>query len=101
MAKGPEAKICDKVDEWLRKQSDVFCFNVHGSAYQRKGIPDRVGTVGPLGVGFWIEMKSLTGKPSKLQVAIHKKIRRSGGNVRVCYSLKDVKDFIVDLRRKN
>jgi len=92
----PEGNLATRVDEWFRKQPDIFCFNVHGNQMQRRGIPDRVGTVGS--IGFWIELKKPGGGPTPIQRGVHRKIARAGGNVRVCRSLSEVQEFIEELR---
>jgi len=96
MGRQRETCIGDRVDEWFRVQPDIFCFNVHGSAMQRRGIPDRVGTCGP--IGFWIELKVPGKKRTPIQEAIRRKILRAGGNVRTCTTLEEVQDFIQELR---
>lgn len=96
MGRQRESLLGARVDEYFRKQPDIFCFNAHGNAFQRKGIPDRVGSVGA--IGFWIELKNPGEKAKPIQRAVHRKIERAGGNVRVCTTLEEVKEFVQELR---
>jgi hypothetical protein len=91
-----ERNIANRVDRWLTAQPDVFYFNVHGNRYQKKGLPDRVGNVGP--IAFYIELKRPGEEPSAIQRAIMRKICRTGGLCRTCRSLEEVQGFILKLR---
>ena len=92
----PEGNIGDQVDAWLTEQSDVWFFNVWGNQFQKRGVPDRVGNVGPM--AFYCELKKPGKNPEPIQRAIARKIRRAGGTVRTCRSLEEVQDLVEELR---
>jgi len=96
MGRQRESNLGSRVDRWLTAQPDIFFFNVHGHAMQKKGVPDRVGNCGL--VAFYIELKNPGERLKPIQEAIARKIRRSGGEVACCESLVEVQDFIQKLR---
>lgn len=69
MAVKEETPITQDCIAWIKDQGGD-AWHVHGSALQRSGEPDICGEI-PDGVGGWlhlkIEVKTPTGKPSKLQ----------------------------------
>ena len=54
----------------------AFIINIHGSVFQHKGLPDLIIIVA--GTVVFLEVKTPTGKPSKMQLYIQEKIRRRG-----------------------
>jgi hypothetical protein len=57
------------------------------------GIPDRL-CLFPEGRLFFIETKSTGDKPRKLQLVVHRKLRKLGFKVRVIETVEQVKTFI-------
>ena len=61
------------------------------------GVPDRIVML-PCGRIIFVELKTETGKPTKLQVAMHRKLRDLGMDVRVLYGQNDVGVFIREIQ---
>ena len=94
-----EKALTKKITDWLKKQPDTYFFKTSGGPYQRRGIPDIVGSVGQ--TAFYIECKV---KPNKLTLSQEvelSKIRRSGATALVAWSLEDVQRLIENLRTTN
>lgn len=93
MSKQPESKIVDKISAYLNAQKPaVWHFKVHGGMFQEAGIPDIVGC--KEGIFFALEVKTQTGKPTKLQEYTLKKIKEAGGICGVVRSVEDVKNLL-------
>ena len=60
------------------------------------GVPDRL-IVLPSGRVVFAELKTETGKLSKIQAHSIDEMRKRGADVRVLYGLQDVKDFISEI----
>lgn len=93
-----ESDLKRTVLAWLKRQPDVFAFKVHGSAFQRVGLPDIVGSVGAC--ALWIELKRPDGRGvlSPIQRVTHARIRAAGSEVLVAESLEQVKAHVARLR---
>lgn len=61
------------------------------------GVPDRIILM-PRGRVIFAELKTETGKPTALQLAMHRKMRDLGMDVRVLYGQNDVGVFIRELQ---
>ena len=82
MAKAPEAKVKDVIRSALRAVGDsLWFFMPIGGMFSMPGIPDFVGVY--RGRFFAIEAKSATGRPTKMQLAVHELIRKAGGVVEI------------------
>jgi hypothetical protein len=89
----PETKLKVAIQKYLKTlEPDLWQFKVHGSAFQKVGVPDFVGSY--KGRFIAIEGKSEKGKLSDKQVVEIEKIRKAGGAVVVAYSLEQVKGFM-------
>lgn len=80
----------------LESKGKAWHMKVHGSMYQRSGVPDIIGCINGRFVG--IEVKRPGGVVSKLQEYHIAQINKTGGAAFVAYSLDDVKE---NLRRFN
>lgn len=69
-----ESLFADKVDRDLKEMGAWF-FNVNQVSL--RGIPDRVGCLN--GMFFALELKTETGRPSKLQQYVVSQIKAAGG----------------------
>lgn len=92
-----ESALCRKVDAEIKARRDIFAVNIHGHPCQRRGIPDRVGNVGP--VGFYLELKATGKKRSEIQRAVARKIIRSGGEYLCTDRFEEVLEFFDRLRK--
>ena len=94
-----EKTLTKHITDWLKTQPDVYFFKTMGGPFQRRGIPDIVGNVGP--VSFYFELKV---KPNKLTLSQEvelSKIRSSGATASVVYSLEEVRELVNRLRTSN
>lgn len=87
-----ESRIVSQIVNWLEQQPHIWCFKVHGGAYQTKGIPDIVGCC--RGQFFALEVKRPGGKTSKLQDYQMEQIVKAYGKTEVVISLVEVKKFV-------
>ncbi len=93
--KQEETKLQKSIQEYL-KSLGAYCFKVHGSVCMRAGIPDIIAC--HCGHFIGIEVKDGDNKPSALQEAHIRQIRKAGGIGFVAYSVEDVKE---ELRKWN
>lgn len=89
-----EARFRRHVLQYLNREPDVFAWPGVG----RPGIPDVVGCVRGLFFGF--ELKTPTGRTSKIQRLVHRLLQRAGGRVVVARSVDEVRRVIESLRRR-
>jgi len=80
MSLGSERRIVGKIAKKLRGNG-WFVLKVHGSVYQRPGIPDLMCL--KLGFYMWLEVKRPGGKVSLIQEATHDVMRAHGARVAV------------------
>ena len=72
----PETKIVQDIIHWVRKAGGGDAWHVHGSGVQRAGEPDIDGAIKhyptdfniPVYIHFKVEVKTTTGKVSKIQL---------------------------------
>ena len=88
-----EKRIENQIKKWLEKQGYWF-MKVHGSMYQKSGVPDIVACVNGTFVG--IEVKRPGGIIAPLQTYNIEQIRKNGGVAFVAYSVEEVQE---ELRR--
>lgn len=62
-----------------------------------RGWPDRV-VVLPNGQTLWIELKTLTGKLSELQIRVHKELRTRGHDVLVLRTKDEIRNVLESAR---
>jgi Holliday junction resolvase len=75
----------------------VYAVKLHGGPYQEAGLPDILCCIDGKLVCF--EVKTAAGKTTKVQDAMHTRLRRAGAAVAVVRSLPDVFDFLDYLAR--
>jgi hypothetical protein len=93
----PETKLKNSIRKYLDSLGrDLWHFKVHGSGYQKAGVPDNVGCY--LGHFFAIEAKAPGEVPTKKQEREMSLIRQAGGYARTVWSLDEVKEFMEELR---
>lgn len=86
-----ESKLQKQIQNYL-KDIGAYKFKVHGDIFTRAGIPDIIACYKGRFIG--IEAKEPGNKPSELQLAHGRQIKKAGGIFGVCYSLDDVKKLI-------
>lgn len=76
-----ESDIVRLILKYLRSLPGCFCFKEHGGMYGTAGMPDVVCCYRGRFYGF--EVKTAAGKPTELQKATIRKIRKAGGTAMV------------------
>lgn len=89
-----EADIVKAVMKYLKSIPQCFCWKEHGGMYGTAGIPDIIACID--GHFFGFEVKTETGKPTKLQEAVIRKIIAAGGTAQVVRSVEEVKTAVED-----
>ena len=84
-----EADIVRAILKYLRTIDGCFCWKEHGGPYGTNGIPDIICCY--RGYFFGFEVKTESGKPTKLQEAVIRKINAAGGTALIVRSVEDVK----------
>jgi VRR-NUC domain. len=90
-----EKNIENQIKRYLDRLG-CWYMKVHGSAFQKAGVPDLIACIGGRFVG--IEVKRPGGRVSPLQKLNIEEIQRSGGVAFVAYSVEDVQREIEKLR---
>lgn len=83
-----ERDIVAAILRLLRKTPNCFCWKEHGGMYGTAGIPDVIACVDGRFVAF--EVKTETGKLSRLQEVTLGRIRNAGGKAYVVRSAAEV-----------
>lgn len=89
-----ESNLKARILRYIRQQPDMFAVKYHGSAFALRGMTDIFGNVGPF--AFYLELKDQGEKPTPLQEAVQRKIRKTG----VCVATVDSYDDAVNFLRK-
>ena len=84
-----EADIVRAILTHLRSLDGCFCWKEHGGPYGTNGVPDIICCYHGRFVAF--EVKTDTGRPTRLQEAVIRKINRAGGVALIVRSVEDVK----------
>ena len=84
-----EKDIVKAILQYLRTIPRCFCWKEHGGMYGTAGIPDIIACVDGRFFGF--EVKTVDGKPTKLQEATIRRIQASGGTAAVVHSVEEVR----------
>jgi len=87
-----ESNIVNKILHYLEDQQHMWCFKVHGGAFQTKGVPDIVGCY--KGQFYALEVKRPGEKTTKLQDYQMEQIEKAQGKTKVVTSLDEVKEFL-------
>jgi hypothetical protein len=84
-----EKYITNKILKYLKTVPGCFAWKEHGGIYGTAGVPDIIACVNGRFVAF--EVKTPSGKATKLQEAIIKKILTAGGVAAVVRSVDEVR----------
>lgn len=87
-----ESDIVKAIIKYLKTVPGCFCWKEHGGMYGTAGIPDIIACVD--GRFYAFEVKTKTGKPTKLQEATIRKILKAGGTAVVVRSVDEVRAVI-------
>ena len=87
-----ERKIVKAIMAYLKTVPGCFCWKAHGGMFGTAGIPDIIACIGGRFYGF--EVKTDTGKPTKLQEAVMRKINAAGGTALVVRSVDEVRAVV-------
>lgn len=93
MATNPETMLTARITRLL-EQFGCWCIKIHGSQYQMAGLPDLLVLRG--GRMCWLEVKTPTGKTSRVQDVVIMKIRRYGVPVAVVRTPEEALEFVSD-----
>ena len=87
-----EKDIVKAIMKYLKTVPGCFAWKEHGGMYGTAGIPDIIACVN--GRFYAFEVKTETGKPTKLQEATIRKILKAGGATVVVRSVDEVRTAI-------
>lgn len=87
-----EADIVKAIMKYLKTVPGCFCWKEHGGMYGTAGIPDIIACINGHFYGF--EVKTESGKPTKLQEATIRKILAAGGTALVVRSVDEVRTVV-------
>ena len=87
-----EKDIVIKIMRYLKTVPKCFAWKEHGGIYGTAGIPDIIACIG--GKFYAFEVKTLVGKPTKLQEITIQKILDCGGIVSIVHSVDEVRAVI-------
>ena len=93
-----EADIVRVILTYLRTVDGCFCWKEHGGPYGTNGIPDIICCW--RGHFFAFEVKTDTGRPTKLQEAVIRKINAAGGKALIVRSVEDVKAALATINEQ-
>lgn len=91
-----EADIVRAILKYLKTVPDCFAWKEHGGMYGTAGIPDIICCINGRFVAF--EVKTETGKPTKLQEATIRKILGCNGIAEVVRSVSEVRAIVGSLQ---
>jgi predicted metal-dependent RNase len=87
-----ESDIVKAIMKYLKTVPHCFAWKEHGGMYGTAGIPDIIACIN--GDFFGFEVKTESGKPTKLQEATIRKILAAGGTALVVRSVDEVRAAI-------
>ena len=90
-----EKEIVNQIMRYLKTVPECFCWKEHGGAYSTAGIPDVICCYRGRFVAF--EVKTPTGKLTKLQETTLQRIRNAMGQAFKVTSLQEVKEILKSL----
>ena len=90
-----EKNIVAAIMRHLKTIPDCFAWKTHGSQYGRSGLPDIICCISGRFVAF--EVKTPSGKLTKLQEITIKRINAAQGNAYKVTSLQEVREIIQNL----
>ena len=90
-----EKDITNQIMRYLKTVPECFCWKQHGGAYGTSGIPDIICCLNGRFVAF--EVKTESGKLTKLQEATIQKIKAAKGEAFKVTSVGEAKEIIENL----
>ena len=90
-----ESDIVKAIIKYLKTVPGCFCWKEHGGMYGTAGIPDIIACVDGRFVAF--EVKTETGKLSRLQEVTIRRIREAGGKAHVVRSAAEVAGILREM----
>ena len=87
-----ERDIVEKIKKYLKTVPNCFFWKEHGGQYGTAGIPDLIACIA--GRFYAFEVKTPSGKVTKLQEATIRKINKAGGTAAVVRSVEEVKKIL-------
>lgn len=98
----PEKKIVDAIVRYLKElqrspRACVWFLKIHGSPMQRAGVPDLLVVID--GHAVFLEVKTETGKVTKLQEHTMKKLREARATAVVVRSVDDASRCLIELKK--
>lgn len=90
-----EKDIVSVIMRYLKTVPDCFCWKQHGGQFSVAGLPDIICCIGGRFVAF--EVKTPSGKLTKLQEITIRKIKAAKGNAYKVTTLQEVKEIIETL----
>ena len=90
-----EKEAVAKILKYLKSQPKCFCWKEHGGMYGTTGIPDIICCLRGHFVAF--EVKTETGRLTKLQSVALEKIKAAGGKAYKVTSLDEVREILKNL----
>ena len=91
-----EKDITSQIMRYLKTVPSCFCWKQHGGQFGTAGVPDIICCLNGRFVAF--EVKTESGKLTKLQEATIQKIQRAKGEAFKVTSLTEVKEIIRNLK---
>lgn len=92
-----EKEIAAAILRYLKTVPDCFCWKEHGGMYGTAGLPDIICCIGGRFVAF--EVKTASGRLTKLQEATIRKIQDAKGQACKITSVEEVKAVIGGLKK--
>ena len=93
-----EKDIVNSILRYLKTIPGCFAWKTHGDAYSTSGIPDIIACIGGRFVA--LEVKTPSGRLSKLQEITLRRINAAGGIAREVRSLDEVRAVVDELHGK-
>ena len=90
-----EKDIVNAIMKYLKTVPKTFVFKEHGNMYGTAGIPDLIACIDGKFVAF--EVKTPSGKLSKLQEVTIRKIKEANGKAYKVTSVEEVKQILENL----
>ena len=90
-----EKDIVSAIMRYLKTVPHTFCWKEHGGMYGTAGLPDIICCIGSRFIAF--EVKTPTGKLSKLQEIMIRNIRAAKGEAFMVTSVEEVKEVLQNL----
>ena len=90
-----EKNITNQIMRYLKTVPYCFCWKQHGGQYGTAGIPDIICCLNGCFIAF--EVKTETGKLTKLQESTIQKIKEAKGEAFKVTSLTEVKEILQNL----